>query len=318
MGKIYRLLWAFLFLTSCQMVQKNRGSIPAPKVEAQDSGVNSATSDLQITEPAQANPAEPIFDVELQTPPQVLRSSKVALVLGPSGVYSFAAIGVFSELQKMGAEISAVVGYEYSAIPGALFARKGQAFDLEWQMLKLPSEFFISSNLVGREDLVDARLIESELEKIFRREEVQSFSRMFSCPSWNSSQGKFFQIAKGSAVKLIPFCLGNGIQALPVRNSFSAMTDYSSVIKFLKSRGFEKIIFVSFFKGLRERNIIWSLSESAFEAGRNEFDYVLDLPLDRKTSLSEVFKNRREIIKLGAYEAKRNTAPIQRALNLKR
>lgn len=310
MNLIFTALLVFGF-TSCQLVTKPRSTSVNKPPSVENTSQPSATTDSK-SEESSAPTKSPLFDIEVPNSGTAASRPKVALVFGPSGIYSFAAVGVLAELQRMGLQPTAVVGYEYSSVPAAIYARAGQAFELEWQILKLPSEFFFTENLVGRTELVSAKIVGNELTKIFQNEEVQNFSKAFSCPSWNASQAKFFQMARGSAVKLLPFCIGNGINSQPVANSYSATTDFISVSKYLKSRGIEQTIFVSFYKGLRERDMRWGLSEAAFEAQKSEFSFVLELPLENRGSAAELYSQRREFIKIGANSVNRNRELINR------
>ena len=62
---------------------------------------------------------------------------KVGIILGPGGVRSFAHTGVIRELLNAQIPIDSVVGMEWGALVGGMFANKGQIHDTEWKLYKL-------------------------------------------------------------------------------------------------------------------------------------------------------------------------------------
>ena len=88
-------------------------------------------------------------DLEAGSTPLQKPELKVGVILGPGGVRSFAHTGVLRELLQE-IPIHSVVGIEWGALIGAMFATHGQVHKVEWELYKLEkNDFFVKKGLFG-------------------------------------------------------------------------------------------------------------------------------------------------------------------------
>jgi hypothetical protein len=108
----------------------------------------------------------------------------LGVILGPSGFKSFFAVGFLQELAKSKLPIKAVAGIELGALVAALYAHHAQAYEAEWQMMKLKeSEFAKKSMWSSGLDPQDVTVLEPLLNGVFGQENFESTKLKFLCPS---------------------------------------------------------------------------------------------------------------------------------------
>src|SRR5690606_6316175 len=102
-------------------------------------------------------------------------AKKVAVILGPGGAKAFAHVGVLKALQQNRIPIDKVVGLEWGALVGALFASKGQVHDLEWKLYKMEqhnlpySKGLFNSKGPGEQT---AKVMDKFIQESFGREDI--------------------------------------------------------------------------------------------------------------------------------------------------
>ncbi len=95
-----------------------------------------ASTDSGVADPVGAPPIQTPQD-EAPSAPSANSARRVAVILGPGGGKSFAHVGVLKALQQQRVPIEKVVGLEWGALMGGLFAIKGTTHDVEWKLYKL-------------------------------------------------------------------------------------------------------------------------------------------------------------------------------------
>ena len=118
------------------------------------------------TPPDMKDMPKPITEVE-QIPRKPLpppKLPKIGLILGPGGLRSFAHLGVIKRLEHRRIPIAAVAGIGWGALVGALYAHKGRAHHVEWQLSKIKKQhisqkgFFQLQRRMGQISLISPYL----------------------------------------------------------------------------------------------------------------------------------------------------------------
>lgn len=173
---------------------------------------------------------------------------KVAIVLGPGGGKTFAHVGVLKALQQQRIPIHKVVGLEWGALMGGLFAAKGAVHDMEWKLYKMeqqnlphPKGFFGSKG-VGEESL---NVMDGYLKETFAREEVHSSKIAFTCPSRSIWTGVVSWQTRGPYNEALKRCLAYP-PTFKAQGAFVAgASQVTEAIERLVKEGFNVIIFVN-------------------------------------------------------------------------
>lgn len=220
---------AFLILTSCKSLNSKFRSNPA-----------------NSSKPPATSGAGPIQVEEASSPqPQRGPARKVAVVLGPGGAKTFAEVGVLKALQQQRVPIDKVIGLEWGALIGGLFAHKGQAHDLEWKLYKMeqknlphPKGFF-SRN----EDSV--KVMDDFLSDAFGKDDVKSAKIEFECPTRSLYSGVIAWQNRGPFKAAVRRCLPYP-PVFKIQGSFLAgATQATEAIEQLQKQGYNLIILVN-------------------------------------------------------------------------
>src|SRR5690348_12640780 len=115
--RINILVWLGLALVACGTLERRRGP-----TQPSDRGFEEIP---EQKEPPREVPMTPVLP------------KKVGIILGPGGAKALAHAGVLKELQKARIPIQNVIGLEWGALIGGLFAQRGQAHEMEWKLIKL-------------------------------------------------------------------------------------------------------------------------------------------------------------------------------------
>jgi NTE family protein len=211
-----------LLLVACQSVQR-----PSP----------SSQHDPSVAPPAL--PKDPVRPSEL----------KIGIVLGPGGAKTFAHIGVLKALQRARVPIHAVVGLEWGAMMGALYARQGQAHDLEWQMYKLEQLDLGRARGAGVFGRGPAPSVESALNPVLQQAMGQvnhaQFRVPFACPSRSLWGGVTTWQDRGPVAESLRRCLPFP-PLWPVRGTFlAAPSSWREAVDMLRRQGVNVIVLVN-------------------------------------------------------------------------
>lgn len=222
-----------LFLTGCQTIR------PRPQGYPQPSGRGAAVppSPQVIAEPPVAQPPEPTRQ----------EHKRVAVILGPGGAKAFAHAGVLKAFQQQRIPVEKVVGLEWGALLGALYANKGQAHDLEWKLYKMeqqnllkPKGFF--SKQMGEESV---KVMEGFLKDSFGGDEISRSKVAFTCPSRSVYSGVTAWQNRGSFAEGVKRCLAYP-PVFKVQGSYMAGASHATeAVELLAKEGYNVIILVN-------------------------------------------------------------------------
>ncbi len=156
---------AALTLASCQGLQTRGESTQSTAPTRTSHPTQAPVPTVQAT-PSAAIPSTPMSPVGSPTSnaggnvpvapvaPTFLNKElpKVGVILGAGGMKAYAHLGVLREFQRARIPIHAVIGMEWGAVIGGLYAGQGQINDAEWKAFKLradelPSHGFLSSRM---------------------------------------------------------------------------------------------------------------------------------------------------------------------------
>lgn len=210
-------------------------------------GIGAGGSKGRVEEmPTQQAPAA---ETPTQSPPSFLSKElpKIGLILGPGGMKAFAHIGVLRELARARIPISGVVGMEWGAVIGALYAQNSLANDAEWKAMKLkdnelPIEGgFLSSRTKPR----SVGVLSGFFETVFAGARIEASKISFACPAYWSRVDRFGWMNSGLAKEAMRACVpypplfgdNAGVLAAPFSVEESA--------SYLRARGANVIVLVN-------------------------------------------------------------------------
>lgn len=221
---------------------------PPPPVSAQHSQEPPPTSapPVAVTPPAAPTPLPaPPTETFLKKEPL-----KVGVILGPGGMRAFAHVGVLKEMARARLPIKAIVGLEWGAVIGGLFATQGQANDVEWKAFKLRENDIPGSGLLSK-GIKPQRPTELSdfLTMAFSRQTIEQGRIEFACPSYNVRTERFGWYSKGSFKDILPRCVAYPPYYVDIDGWLAAPFAVEEAASYLRSRGANLIVYVNALAG---------------------------------------------------------------------
>lgn len=138
---------------------------------------------------------------------------------------SYAHLGVLREFNRARVPVHAVVGLEWGAFIGALYAAQGQVNDAEWKAFKLREEDApgVGGLLSNRMRPQSVAKMESFFNEVFGSARIDGAKVRFACPAHWWKVDRFGFLTKGSFKDAMRACLpypplftdNNGVTAAP-------------------------------------------------------------------------------------------------------
>lgn len=313
-GKVSVSVWiiGLLVLAGCQSVKKAPSRDRPVTATASETGVETSTPTAseqeEVDEPAVAKP--------------VSEKPKLALILGPGGMRAFAHAGVLQEVHRTQLPVQFIAGLEMGALPAALYAAKPQAFEAEWQMLKLKDENFVRRSLIGGSQAVDLKDWKDYFQMVFAAARVDEARLPYACLTTQNAKQQTLILNKGTFVQAMPFCLSYPPLFRVYEGHQSAASQLTVLAKYLRQKGATHVIYVDLL-GDRGRllpantdeniSLVWSLTQAHLAAQTGIVDDVLRIPLSDEIT---TFSRRRDMIKQGKDAAKQALGPILKKYGL--
>jgi len=134
---------------------------------------------------------------------------KVGLILGPGGMKAYAHIGVLREFAKARIPVHAIVGLEWGAVFGGLYAQHGQVNDVEWKAFKLreqdlPGEGGFLSSRIKPESVAS---LSEFFDTVFAGAVIESSKIDYACPAYWSREDRFGWMTRGPLKVAMRACL---------------------------------------------------------------------------------------------------------------
>jgi NTE family protein len=233
------LLWLFSFL-GCGLVKTRDQTI-----SQQQESHKQATKEQHIdgkTEPETGEPNS-ISGAGAKAGGHI---PKVAVILGPGGVKSFAHAGVLKELIKAKIPISAVIGIEWGALVAGIFAQNGQVHEVEWKLYKLQKADLPGKGLFSSRFKAESiKVLNDYFHRNLKGNQVDRARVAFGCPSLSLWSGTLVWQDRGDMMGVISKCLPYPPLFKPSSPWMAAAFSVTDSVKYLKKKGFDVIILVN-------------------------------------------------------------------------
>ncbi len=172
---------------------------------------------------------------------------KVGVILGPGGVRSFAHVGVIRALLKSRIPIDFIVGMEWGALVGGMFANKGQVHDAEWKLYKLEKK-----DLLKKRSLFSSKMNPIRVDQLrdfinthFQGVHIEKMKIKFACPALSVKSGVIQWQKQGLLIRAIRRCWPYPPIFQPKGAWVAATFSLPEAVQYLKKQGMELIIFVN-------------------------------------------------------------------------
>jgi NTE family protein len=170
---------------------------------------------------------------------------KVAVILGPGGAKAFAEVGVLKALQQQRVPINKVIGLEWGALVGGLFAHRGQVHDLEWKLYKMEQAHLPRPKSFFKRGDDTVRVLGDFLNDAFGKDEVGQSKVGFECPARSLWTGVIAWQDRGPLKDVMKRCLAYP-PVFRVQGSFLAgASQASEAIQRLTKEGYDVILLVN-------------------------------------------------------------------------
>lgn len=307
-----------IYLSACSHMSRRGEQPTAPN--ANSSSANSKSG-------VEGQPETPVIstpDVEIKEPEApivqptapIKNMPRIGLILGPGAIKAYAHIGVLQELAKAKIKIHAIAGIEMGALFAGLYAKKEQAYDVEWQSFKLTEEDLMNTSLLasdgGSKNISELKDFFSDAFKSLKSEDA---SIPFVCPSINYQKHQMFLMSKGGFDQLLPYCMSFPPLWKSYGNSYANPYEISKVSDYLRRSGANYIIYVNVLPNkdsvgasslAAENQLIWDqVYQTTIKKTGADQIIMVDTS---EFSLTDV-KKRRQLAARGA-EAGKNAASI--------
>ena len=222
-----------------------------------------------------------------KTEPTRDEAKKVAVILGPGGAKAYAHIGVLKALEQQRIPIEKVIGLEWGALIGGLYAAKGinsvewKLYKMEQRGLPLPKGFFAKK--LGDNSI---KIMDDFFADAFERDDIGNSKIPFECPSRSVWTGVVNWQNRGLYKDAIRRCLSFP-PLFKVQGTFIAgASQAQEAIERLRGEGFNVIILV---------NVLGSALPVDQNGLLDNLDYVI-LWQEVKRALSEAARSGVEVV----------------------
>lgn len=265
----------------------------APKPEPPNLGQVPAMSTPTPVPPAATEMSRPTAD-----------RAKVALILGPGGLRAYAHAGVLQEVHRSKINLVGIGGLEMGALPAALYAMKPQAFEAEWQMMKLKEDDFSDRGIIGGAKAKDLASWDDFLKTVFGSGRLDDARIPFACVTIQMDRQQAAIVNKGVVAQALPGCLAFPPLFKPVDRFIAGANQLSALAQHFRVRfGATHVIYVDL---LSERGrpisknedtaVLWSLMSTSLQSQAAYIQETLRVPLSGELNQ---FSQRRDMIQKG-------------------
>ena len=129
---------------------------------------------------------------------------KLGIILGPGSVKAFAHTGIIKELEKARIPISYIVGIEWGALVGGLYATNTKINDTEWKLYKLQAKKLSKDHwLLGKDNAKTIKDYDSFFSRNIGKSSIGDLKIPFACPSTSLWSGVTIWQEAGSLKRAI-------------------------------------------------------------------------------------------------------------------
>jgi NTE family protein len=287
---------------------------PAPQVS--NTHTSETSNSPTISEEV---PAPPSYN----SPPLAVGvAPKIGLILGPGALRSYAHVGVVQELVKQRMPIHAIVGIEMGALVAAIYANKGQPYDVEWQMMKLKEPDLVQKGLLSSQVKAgDVASLHDFINLALSSARAENSKVPFACPALQMEKQQVYLMSRGAYSDMLPYCLTLPPLFRPYQKNVAGVFSLRAAIDHLRAKGATYIVYVDLLSGpvkingaSEDTQVLWSLAAETLSRPEKGLDYVIHVPLKEYDLLD--FSRRREMIQKGQQSAVEAISKISKSLNL--
>lgn len=314
------------FLVGCQTLfqTKNSGTQAPTKTKVSTEKANNQVTSVQhennsvettVQTPSSPQVTEPVqqqLDPQPAAPSVLVDRPRLAVILGPGGLRTFAHAGFIQELAKAKIPIFAIGGLEAGALPAALFASRGQPFDPEWQMMKLKEEDWIQKGLLAGASSKKPGDFLGSLNLMIGPIKTEDAKITFACPSYSSIKKQTFLMNKGSLAQVLLYCLPSEPLMSHYQGSGANPIALGVLAQNFRQKGAQLILYVDLIAEntlpLDENGMMWGVYQSAIQQDWSKVNEVVKI-----SGLSNFrsFSSRREMLQRGQEFGKKFIQTLQ-------
>lgn len=307
------LILSLIFLVACQ--SKNKSSDSSETISQPNLQGGSETSVPSV--PVIHEEEAPRMEVGVAT-----SSVKLGIILGPGALRSFAHVGVLTELAKAKLPIHAVTGIEMGSLVAAIYANKGQPYDVEWQMMKLKESDLVQKGLLSSSPRPgEAQSLNEFMNMALSSARAENSKINFACPAFHIGKRQTYVMNKGAYSQMLPFCLSFPPLFKPYQQNIAGVSDLKPLVDYLKNKGVNYIVYVDVLMGNNkldsanfETESLWSLTAANLAKQEKIVNEVIRVPL-QNFSLTD-FSHRKEILQRGQQVGARAANDLKKKLGL--
>ena len=240
------LMVSVLFVVGCSGLKTRRDL--RKQVSKTEEGTQTTLDSPEEKEPLSQNQRGFQEEPLPPTPPPMnkfIKLPKVGLLLGPGGAKALAHSGVIKSLLQQRIPINYVVGLEWGAVVGGLYAHEGKIHDVEWKLYKLKAEDIVNRSLFSSK--VSANSVDQLsgfMEESFERNQLNQSAIRFSCPTLHLKTAQMSWISGGTYREAMNRCLPYPPLFKSYRSYLAAAFSYQEAVQFLRQKGVELIVVV--------------------------------------------------------------------------
>lgn len=309
------LIMTTAFLAACQNIRTREDLKHGQPPLAHPGAPSPAAPVFQVPPPVQSSPTYqvPVMD---QTPLEPLPPSplppsdlpRIGVILSGGGAKTYAHIGFLHEMARLKIPVHAIAGIEFGSPIAALYANKGMANEVEWQMFKIKDEELVRKSLLSSNKSNDMGTLNEFMRLSFAKLKVEDFRMPFACPALNLAKNQVYLMSRGAVDALLPYCWPYPPLFKPFKSNVSAVREVKMLADYLRSRGANYIVFVNAMGGAQKRayigekesteNVVWTEIAGQYSRALPGVDSTITLSTE-DYGLAD-FDRRREIMQKGA------------------
>lgn len=314
-----------LALVGCQNLRTRDQAKHSPVVVSETSP-GPAAPVYQPQQPSTSTGQTPVITpLPTETlPPPPVNLPRIGIILSGGGAKAYAHIGFLQELARQKIPVHSVAGIEFASPMAALYAQKGMANDVEWQMFKIKDEDIQKKSLLSGSKTGDLSAVEDFLKLSFARLKVEDLRMPFACPAFNLSKNQIYLMSRGMVDSLLPYCWPYPPLFRPYKNNVAAIREVKMLADHLRARGANYIVFVNALGGVNKKpyageresseNIMWTEIAAQYAKAQPGIDAIVNLNTE-DYGVSD-FSARRDIMQKGASSAEKMLKPLARRWGL--
>jgi NTE family protein len=303
---------SFFFLISCQSKEKKSDQdLPQSQTVIQSN---------QTAAPSIPTAIEPEA-VKIQSD-NSYNQVKIGIILGPGALRSFAHVGVLTEFAKAKLPIQAIAGIEMGSLVAAIYANKGQPYDVEWQMMKLKESDLVQKGLLSSSlKAGEVQSLNEFMNMALSSNRAENSKINFACPAFHIGKRQNYTMNKGAFSQMLPFCISFPPLFKPYQQNIAGVLDLKPLIEYMKTKGVNYVVYVDLLSGNTkldsanfETESLWSLAAANLARQEKSVNEVVRVPL-QDYSLTD-FSHRREIMQRGQQVGQKAAQDIKKNLGL--